>query len=759
MDSPNQDLKNLKGKGNFSLQGFQKASLFLIILIFFFLLHRLSIILFGYSHISHPGFDETVSGVLACDLLEGQIRGPLFVYEYLNRSGDLLLEGFFLVPFFKFLGRTLFSTKLFALSSAFITMFCWILFLKRYQGIWAAIIFTALFVFPPPMFARLNLLGTIDSHHLINPIIAIQLLILFWIIEENKRRAILWLWFGLGFFTGLGIYTFYTYIIFAGFSIIFLLIFRFPVIKFRHLVLGALGFALGFLPWIIRAGYTKTGGLYLTSLLKNLNLDLWSFVQVFGFNFPHSLGYAYPSREIGIVSIIAVLAILFFSGVLIIRFFQSLFLLSGKLRYRIEKIEPATLQGLFVGTFPAFFLGCLSLSPMRIYPFEYWPTIGLFATFPPADALRYRWLHVLFPFYLAIVALGSIIFFAEHNKSRFVYRLLTISALTFFLFFGITNNLKFYSKADFAKIFSYKGYNYDQFAPKFILGELASHDFEHAKTLTLNYPLENKGEAYRCLGTLLTEDLNHASEIAEKLEASLEEVPQDYRKDFIYGIVRGAQILTQEGFEPIKEVVVKKYPELFYENWGFRFLGYKYYGILVNYQLLLHHIPKGEQWFFKEYLENFRRKLEFKGKEEKECLKEISLIPEEYQKETLIGIGKLVGAEMLFDPLFQPDYPLDSSFGERFRGSLRDAFYEGVGRGFAETFCRFLRMLQLPEDPESPQYQKRVNLEWERVQDLSSRMKPEILPLIRRGFSEELESSPLAPGIKNYLRDLKSSKN
>jgi hypothetical protein len=733
----------------------RNAKRILIFVIVLFLLQRGGLILFGYSHISHPGNDEPVSGVLACDILDRQMRGPLLVYEYLNRSGDVLIEGLSLVTFFQLFGRSLFSTKVFALSSAFLSLVCWIIFIKRYQGIWAAIIFTALFAFSPPMLARLNLLGTIDSHHMINPMIAIQLLILFRIIAHDENKPALWLWFGLGFFSGLGAYTFYTHIIFTGFCFMFLLIFRSATITVRHMSLLGAGVGVGFSPWIIRSLYSRTGGLYLTSILKNITMNLWSFIQTFGFNVPHSLGYAYPSRDIGVISIVCALLILFFVGVFLKNFLQNLFLMSGNLKDRLEKISPSILQQLFLAAFPLFFLMCFALSPMHIYPFEYWPTIGLFATFPPADALRYRWLHVLFPFYLAIVAIGSMTLVTAHSKLKFHYTMLTIFILIFFLFFGIAGSVRLYSIKDFAKIFYYKGYNYDQFAPKFILGEFAYRDEQHAKALTVNYPEEHKGEAYRSLGTLITQNLIKDSNRAAKLGQSLGEIPQYYLRDFIYGVVRVAQNIPEEEFKPFIDIVVSKYPDLFYENWGFRHLGYKYYGIMINQEVLFKNIPSGEKWFFKNFLDKFKYEIEdtLRGMSGKNLLKEINMVPPEHQYAVVKGIGMLVGAEMLFDTLHAPDYPLDSRYGEKFDGQLKNAFYEGVGNGFAETLCRFWRMLLLPKDINSPLSRKMLDMEWDRCQSLMSRMSPAYYPLIQKGFLQDLKSRHLSTGIRYYLNN------
>ena len=76
--------------------------LLLLVCVAFFLAHRSGLLLYGYSHIAHPSFDDTVSGVLAHDFLTGQVRAPLFAYHSLGRTGHELMEGILLVPFLNY---------------------------------------------------------------------------------------------------------------------------------------------------------------------------------------------------------------------------------------------------------------------------------------------------------------------------------------------------------------------------------------------------------------------------------------------------------------------------------------------------------------------------------------------------------------------------------------------------------------------------------------------------------------------------------
>jgi hypothetical protein len=324
------------------------------------------------------------------------------------------------------------------------------------------------------------------------------------------------------------------------------------------------------------------------------------------------------------------------------------------------------------------------------------------------------------------------------------------------------SSMKLYSKRDFGKSFYYKGHNYDQFSARFILGDFSSLDEKMAKRITENYPEENRGEAYRCLGTLIGSNLLKDSNKGMKLDKYINTIPPDHVRDFIYGVVRVVQNVPGKEFQPFAEIMTEKYPDLFYENWGFRNLGYKYYSVLINQATLLQHIPFVEQRFFNNYLENFKHDIESDGVRtgEADLFREINLIPQQYQHVTVKGIGMLVGAEMLFDTLCLPDYPLDSRFGEKFSGSLREAFYEGVGSGFAETLCRFWRMLLLPKGLTAPTYGKMLDIEWERCQTLISMMSPVYYPLIEKGFVRDLESRHFSQGIQIYLNNkLKRTKD
>jgi hypothetical protein len=729
----------------------QKGCIYLLAaLILLFLLQRGALILFGYSHISHPGIDEPVSGVLACDILDGQIRAPLFTYEYLNRSGDVLIEGLLLVPYFALFGRSICSTKVFALTSALITFLCWFMFIRKYQGVVAAVLFGLLFALPPPLFARQSLIGTISSHHMLNPLIAVQSLLLFKILETRHNNSLpVWTIVACGFFAGLGIYIFYTYLLFLGFCGIILLLFFPQILYIRTIVLIGCGFIIGFLPWLLRAVSTPAGGQYLGSILKNIGIDWWSFVQNFGFVLPHSFGYGYPSRAISLLSIGFVVFFLFSIAIIVDHCLRPVVSRSRAGEKGHSNLSISSLQGLFCALFPIFFFIGLSLSPMRIMPFEYWPSIGLFATFGPSDVIRYRWLHILFPFYFAAIAIGVSVVLTSSHTNR-VKQVLIIFLLVFFIGCNIWKSFALYSADDSGTIFLYKGYNYDQFAPKFLLGDFAPRDILKAFSITENYPEENRGEAFKSFGTLLAGKVIRGVMSMDQMDAMFQKVPPQYRKDCVYGMVRLAQSSEQQ-FQALHKYLAGNYPALFYENWGSCNLGYKYYGALVNQQILLNALPASERWFYRNFLNKFKQEISDIHTGSPALLKEINATPSMYQADVVRGLGKLIGSEMLFDTMNTPDYPLDSNFGENFLTPLKEAFYQGIGSGFASTLCRFWRMQQLPENPDVPRYARTLDLEWNRCIALMVRLPQQNMPAIKRGFRDELLERQLPAGIKRYV--------
>jgi hypothetical protein len=416
---------------------------------------------------------------------------------------------------------------------------------------------------------------------------------------------------------------------------------------------------------------------------------------------------------------------------------------------------------MFVLFFPLFFLLCLSLSPMKISLFEYWPTIGFFGNFSVADVYRYRWLYPLFPFYFAIIGVGASLVL-RLSSTRKLASGGVLCLIGFFLLWGVGKGVTLYKKDDFKRIFYYKGYNYDQVANRFVLSGSPPVDVVKGNQFARNFPEETRGEIYRSMGTKVALGLAGDPRGGEKLEDFLEGIGTTFLNDFVYGVVRSAQNLTGQEFHPFETVLVKMIPDSFYENWGYRNLGYRYYDLFLNREKFLEKISPLERKVFVKTLKQFT---EQQSDDTENALwdtlmNNIEEVPFPYQSAVIRGIGKLVGAEMLFDPLAAPDYPLDSRLGERLKSdSLKDAFYKGVGAGFAETLSRFWRRFLLPEDPNDLRYTRMLDLDWEHCQHLMDRVSPPYTAQIKKGFLAELQKKTFKNPIRSYLNSKRDGSN
>lgn len=745
---------------------FSAFSYGLVLLITLFILGRLGMLLFGYSHIAHPYFDEPVSGTLTNDLVNHRLRAPLFVYQYENRSGDVLIEALLMVPFYKLFGATMFSMKLFALTATVLSLAFWIIFLRKYCGPGVAFLFAALLAIPPPMMMRLNLVGTLSSHHMLNIFVPLQLIFIFNILDQSLSRKLRRNLIGFGLVAGLGAYTFYSYIIFNLFSLLFLFVFRRALFSRRNILLFFLGAAIGFSPWLYRTLYSSGGAVYLGDILKHVSISLWPLLQSFGFNIAHSFGYGYPGREIGVAGIGFTLLLLIFLVILTRYFCTVVKSVPGKmLSARYADLSASQFVGIFIGFFPVFFLLSLSFSPKQVDPVEYWPHFGLFATFAPSDMIRYRWLHILYPFYLGLAAMGTVHIMKSRRVHKFMKRICVFILAIFFLL-NAWKIAEMYSSDDFGKLSYYKGYSYDLMATRFIFSDFSSLDLAECRKIARNYPLENRFIAYRHLGTRVFLKLIKQPAFERKLLTYFETIPRRYVPDSIYGIISTFHSLSNEDRRTVTRLLSENFSDIFYEIWASRFLAYKYYGYLLNQKVLLRNIPGPEQFFFKPFFADLKRRIE--DTLLAECvpgavvydrevisdhfLAEINAVPKQYRPAVAKGIGRLIWAEMLFDPLSEPDYPLSSSFGERLDPGLRDAFNAGIGAGFAETLCRNWRRLIPPETVRYPeQYIKMLEVEWQRYERLFAKMPAAKKPAIFKGFKKELRERWVLPQIKNYL--------
>ena len=688
---------------------------------------------FGLEHVFHPQFDETVSSVLTCDVLDGALRAPLHCYQYEKRSGDSLAEGVLLVPLFALGDRSLLTFKLLAVISTLCTLAVWLVVLGRYVGLRTAILFGLLYAFPPLTFARLNLVGTVASHHLINPLVAMQVALVLHICTA-PRKASDWIRCVLcGLAAGLGSYFFYAYFIFNSFCLVCVFVCARQAFDLRRVGWLGAGFCAGFSPWIVRQVLDAGGGGYLARLGGGAGVSGMDMLRVFGFNVPHCLGYNYPNRAIGAADVVFVAMLCCGTGWFVFRTVRGWYA-TGYVDMGREWAR--CLTSLCIMAYPFYFVLCLAASPMHIGPFEYWPRVGLFAHFGASSLYQYRWMHSVYPFMLAAVAITVGMMYGKRRRAA---RYACMGGYILLLAVGVGKTLYLWDLQSAGIARYYKGYNYDRFANRSVLaGDVTTYAAARNRACAL--PRQNGSEAYRCLGIQAARFALQESQPTAFLQVAQARIPAARQFDFMYGVVVAAQEMDATGVSVCRDFLSAGDPQSFPLLWGFRFVGYRRYADLVNAAVLHAIIPQYERWMYADVFAPF-------------ALTEGGApAGGEIEPPMVRGVGMLVGAEMLADPLQQVDYPLSAS---ALAAVVPEPaiLWEGVGRGCIETLVRFWRRVQMPPAVDFDGCRKALGREWQRCMRLVMALPPAVRPLVLQGMAREMQRRTVPEIVRVYFRE------
>jgi hypothetical protein len=281
---------------------------------------------------------------------------------------------------------------------------------------------------------------------------------------------------------------------------------------------------------------------------------------------------------------------------------------------------------------------------------------------------------------------------------------------------------------------------------------LVSADDKTALSNTLNsvkdFPEDGRHEAYKKFGEVAVSTLSTSS-AAQSIEFKkiLKKIPYEYMSDFIWGVCLSSYKVPENKFEPFRILVKEAYPDLFYINWGFRRLGFKYYTLMINKNVLLENLSNSEKWYYSFYIKNFfdSRKYTYS-----DLIDEIDSIPVKYHGYVVEGIGKLIGTQMLSEPMHFPEYPLSLDLGDVLDAKLKESFYKGVGTGFCDIFFRACRSILSPEEISLINYEKAVEREWQRNISLMLKLPQEYQAAIYKGFMSETQKKH--PGF--YLKSI-----
>src|SRR5438132_1158767 len=233
---------------NVSLAGF---------LLLFVASRLLYLVLIDPSHLSPQLYDELYIGTIAQELVTG-LTMPFAEYRATNYMLGTLVMGGLASGFFLLFGPTVFALKLASLSVFTLALVLWYWTLQRYAGERVAMYFALLFCCSPPLLTAYSV-ATLGGHAESILFSALTVFLLFRMLAEEEGS-----WASpalLGLTAGFGLWFTYIY----GLTLLATLGFWFWYEKRRfwtdRVLWVALGFLVGFAPWIIINTLTHFAGL------------------------------------------------------------------------------------------------------------------------------------------------------------------------------------------------------------------------------------------------------------------------------------------------------------------------------------------------------------------------------------------------------------------------------------------------------------------------------------------------------------------
>src|SRR5438132_7830547 len=216
------------------------------LLLLFVASRLLYVVLIHPSYLSPQLYDELYVGTIAQELVTG-LKMPFTDYRADNYSGGSLVIGVLAAGFFLLFGPTVFALKLAPLLLFTLALLFWYQTIRLAAGERVAGYFALLFCFSPPLFTSYSV-TTMGFHSESIFFSALTVFLLFNMLSEEKPSLAYPVLLGLT--AGFGLWFAYIY----GLTLLALLGFWFWHDKGRfwrpHVLCFALGFLVGFSPWI-----------------------------------------------------------------------------------------------------------------------------------------------------------------------------------------------------------------------------------------------------------------------------------------------------------------------------------------------------------------------------------------------------------------------------------------------------------------------------------------------------------------------------
>lgn len=478
----------------------------------FFLVLRLGILLTGVEFVSH--YDELDLGTIARDLLTG-LKLPFHFYQLDAYSGESLILGPMIIPFFKIFGHSLFAIKMVPLLFSFGSLLIIVYFLRKHFNDGAALRGALLYTAGIPVLTQLSLVGM--AGHCESAFFGLLILSFFYNFMYSGKSWKSLLLFAA--FSGFGVWFYYANAMMVAACLLSWLVLDRASFLSRRLAVFALTAAVFFSPWLILNLKSSFGGVQLLTEIFSVGgpaLDLSSFIRKNASILIKSIPFSFSVTPSFLIHE-KVLSLLIFVPltILCVRAFLLKGSGEGERKSLTRKLLPL---GIYVAVFFCVIFGS-ALNIVRHHGF-----------------VGYRYLT---PLFITLIFLTAIAVRAA--AARFLFSIILIT--------GILGHLPLFFQEPFGRALAYHGYSYYQLGTRWRMSLPVKlfNKYEDFRPATLRFNPSDR--LYLLLGMADMAIMDHDSVLLEESAMDVSEIIQQEPPlygSFLYEWLGSSKLSTAE---------------------------------------------------------------------------------------------------------------------------------------------------------------------------------------------------------------------
>lgn len=454
-----------------------------------FLVLRLGILLTGVEFVSH--YDELDLGTIARDILSG-LKLPFRFYQLDAYSGESLVLGPMIIPFFKMFGHSLFAIKMVPLFFSFGSLLLMISLLRKHFDDGAALRGALLYTAGIPVLTQLSLVGM--AGHCESAFFGLLILFFFYdFMYSGKSWKSLCLF---AVFSGFGVWFYYANAMMVAACLLSWLVLDRASFFSRRLAVYVLTAGVFFSPWLVLNLKSSFGGVQLLTEIFTVSGPAFDFpallrkdasilIKTLPFSFSVLPSFLLHEKVISVFIFVPLM-------VLCVR----AFLLKGEGEEKTKLLKNKLLPlGIYIAVFFCVIFGS-ALNIARHHGF-----------------VGYRYLT---PLFITLIFLAAIAVRAAAARILFSVILIT----------GVLGHLPLFFQEPFGRALAYHGYSYYQLGTRWrmSLPTRLFNKYEDFRPVTLRFNPDDR--LYLLLGMADMAIMDHDSVLLEESSMNVSDIIQ-----------------------------------------------------------------------------------------------------------------------------------------------------------------------------------------------------------------------------------------